>query len=333
MGELRKDPILGRWVIVKTDGSLMPEDYEKEIKTFHQQAICPFCPDREDRTPPEIEAVRDGGEANSSNWRVRVVPNKFPAFDISGEIDRRGVGVFDMSNGIGAHEVVIETRDHCKDIPDLTDQEVFDIISKYCSRSIDLAKDPRFKYVLVFKNYGAEAGASLEHAHSQVMALPMVPKYVLEALKGSDQYYRFHGRCIYCDIIHQEMKDKERIITENEDFICFAPYASRFSFESWIMPKEHQVRFCEMSDAQKYSLGKILKEMLIRNKICLSDPSYNFFVHTAPVKYHYPEGYHWHIEVIPKLTNMTGFEWGTGFYVVQTDPLIAAKFLRETKIG
>ncbi len=333
MGELRKDPILGRWVIVKTDGSLKPEDYEKEQRVFHQQEICPFCPGREDRTPPEIEAVRDAGSPNDSDWRIRVVPNKFPALDISGEIERRGVGIFDMSNGIGAHEVVLETRDHCKDFPDFTDQEMFEIVGKYCSRTKDLSKDPRFKYVLSFKNYGAEAGASLEHAHSQIIALPMVPKYVLEALEGSDRYYRFHGRCIYCDIIHQEIRDKERIVTENDDFICFSPYASRFPFESWIMPKEHQVRFCEMNDEQKYGLGKILKEIVTRNKLCLSDPSYNFFIHTAPIKYPHPEGYHWHIEIIPKLTNMAGFEWGTGFYVVPTDPVVATRYLRDIKVN
>ncbi len=334
MRELRRDPVLGRWVIVNVTDSLLPEDYGKENRKFHQQEICPFCPGREARTPGEIEVVRrDNGKPNSSGWDVRVVPNKFPALDIHGEIDRRGIGLYDISNGIGAHEVIIETPDHCTDFPEFSDQQMFDVISKYCSRSIDLAKDPRFKYVLIFKNYGVEAGASLEHAHSQVIALPMIPKNVLEALRGSDLYYRNRGRCVYCDIIDQEKQDGDRIIIQNEDFICFSLYTSRFPFESWIMPKEHQAQFCDMDDKQKHNLGLILKELLTRNKICLSDPSYNFFIHTAPIKYKHPESCHWHIEIMPKLTNTAGFEWGTGCYVVPTDPSIAAKCLRDVQLG
>jgi UDPglucose--hexose-1-phosphate uridylyltransferase len=181
----------------------------------------------------------------------------------------------------------------------------------------------------VFKNYGASAGSSLEHAHSQIIALPMVPKYVAESIEGAQQHYEREGRCIYCDILKQEEQDKSRIIVENEDFICFASFTSRFSFESWIMPRNHQANFADMHDGQKYNLGKILKDILRRNKICLGNPSYNFFIHTMPSKYKHPESYHWHIEIIPKLTNVAGFEWGTGFYVVLTDPADAAKYLRE----
>ncbi|MDP8265776.1 MAG: galactose-1-phosphate uridylyltransferase [Candidatus Aceula meridiana] len=333
MSELRKDPVLGRWVIVQTDDSLSPQDYEKENRVFRQQAICPFCPEREDRTPPEIDSVRyDGSHANSPGWITRVVPNRFPALEAEGDIDRKGIGLYDISKGVGAHEVVVETPDHDKDFPDFSDKEMYEVINKYCSRSIDLARDKRFRYVMIFKNYGASAGASLEHAHSQIIALPMIPKYVLQSLEGAKQYYQDNGRCVYCDIIKQEVEDKERIVTENNDFICFASYTSRFPFETWIMPKKHQSSFCQMSDGNKHSLGKFLKEVLQRNKACLSDPSYNFFIHTAPITNSFPEGYHWHIEIIPKLTNMAGFEWGTGFYIVPTAPCLAARYLREAKI-
>lgn len=329
MGELRRDPIVGRWIVVNKK-SLGPKDYTPEVRRFHQKEICPFCAGRESRTPGEIDAVRfDGSYPNTPGWQVRVVPNRFPALDIHGEIDRRAFGIFDACNGIGAHEIVIETPDHFKDFPDMTEHEMFQVINKYASRMTDLPRDKRFEYVMIFKNYGAAAGASLEHAHSQIIALPMVPKYVAESIEGAEAHYARDGRCIYCDIVAQEKKDASRIITENEDFICFASYVSRFSFESWIMPKTHQANFGDMHDGQKFNLGKILKDILRRNRLCLGDHSYNFFIHTAPAKYKRSECYHWHIEIIPKLTNVAGFEWGTGFYVVMTDPDDAARYLRE----
>lgn len=332
MSELRRDPVLGRWVIVKTDGSLKPEDYQVAPWTFRQQGICPFCPGREFRTPGEIEATRlDHSAANTPGWTVRVVPNKFPALEIEGDLQRRGLGIYDSCNGIGAHEVVVENPDHAKDFPDYSDQEAYEVIHRYCSRAVDLARDKRFRYILIFKNYGWVAGASLEHAHSQIIALPMVPKYVLESIEGAAQYYQQHKQCVYCDMIKQEQEEKERIVCENNDFICFAPFISRFPFETWIMPKAHSSRFCEMSHDQKYNLARILKDILTRNRFCLSRPSYNFFIHTAAVRCSLPESYHWHIEIIPKLTSMAGFEWGTGFYVVPTDPVVAARYLRETQ--
>lgn len=330
MGELRRDPVVGRWVIVNTLNSLKPQDYEKETRELHQEGVCPFCPGRESRTPPEIEAVRfDGSYPNAPGWSVRVVPNRFPALDIHGDIERRAIGLFDMCNGIGAHEIIIETPSHAKDCPDLNEQEMLQVVNKYCSRAGDLARDKRFEYILIFKNYGSAAGASLEHAHSQVIALPMVPKYVAESLEGSQNYFEHNKRCIYCDMIAQEKKDGTRVIAENGDFLCFASFVSRFSFESWIMPKFHQANFAEMNDGQRYNLGCMLKDILRRNRICLGNPSYNFFINTAPTKYKHHHSYHWHIEIIPKLTNMAGFEWGTGFYVVLTDPADAAKYLRQ----
>ncbi len=333
MSELRRDPVLGRWVIVNTSQSLSPDEYGKEERVFHQQEICPFCPGREDRTPAEIESVRyDGSAPNTPGWITRVVPNRFPVLDIEGDLDRKGIGIFDMSRGVGAHEVIVETPDHCKDFPDFSPQELYEVINKYTSRSIDLAKDKRFKYVLIFKNYGWAAGASLEHAHSQVIALPMVPKYVQQSAKGAQAYYETHRSCVYCDILKQEFSDKERIVIENDHFVCFTSFTSRFPFETWIMPKQHQSSFCEMTEQARRGLAHILKETLLRNKKCLSDPSYNFFIHTAPIRCSLPQSYHWHLEIIPKLTKMAGFEWGTGFYVVRTDPAKAAEYLRQVTI-
>ncbi len=330
MAELRRDPVIGRWVIVSTDNSLGPESYEKEDHTFKQAEVCQFCPGREYQTPPEVDCVREhGSHPNGPGWSVRVVPNKFPALRIEGDLDKRAIGLFDMSNGVGAHEVVIETPDHAKILADLSPQEIVYVIKKFQSRYINLAQDRRFKYIMIFKNYGESAGASVEHPHSQIIALPMIPRYVYEELEGARNYYKFRGRCVYCDMIQQEYEEQKRIVTENNDFIAFCPFTPRFPFENWIFPKKHHLKFEGLSEQEQYHLASILKEMLYRLKICLSDPSYNFYLHLAPVNYESQESFHWHIEIVPQLTRIIGFEWGTGLYYVQTAPFKAAEYLRE----
>lgn len=333
MSELRRDPVVGRWVIVNTDNSLSPEAFEKEDHSPRELKTCQFCPGKESQTPFEIEAARaQGTHPNTPGWSVRVIPNKFPALKIEGEINRRGLGIFDMSNGIGAHEVLIETPDHNKGLADFTIDELVEVIRKYQSRSVSLSGDKRFKYILIFKNFGESAGASNEHGHSQIIALPMVPKYVREELDGARDYYEYRGRCVFCDMIHQEYQDQARIVTENDDFISFCPYVPRYPFECWIFPKKHLSQFTTMGGDELFRLASILKEILLRMKLVLSNPSYNFFLHVTPVHYENPESYHWHIEIIPKLTQVVGFEWATGFYVVPTDPGVAAEYLRDTKI-
>ena len=334
MGELRRDPVVGRWVIVDTDHPGQSNGFEKEDHTPKQEAKCQFCYGRENQTPPEIEAARPkDSKPNSPGWSVRVIPNKFPALQIEGELNKRGIGIFDMSNGVGAHEIVIETPDHRKVMADFTNEELLEVIKKFKSRYVSLSHDKRLKYILIFKNFGESAGASMEHGHSQIIALPMVPKYVLEELEGAEHYFEYRGRCVFCDMINQEYQDKDRIVTENKDFISFCPFAPRFPFESWIIPKEHSAHLEDISDEKLYNLAGILKEMLYRLKVTLSNPSYNFFLHLAPLHYEHNESYHWHIEIIPKLTQIAGFEWGTGFYIVSTPPDVAAKQLREVRLA
>src|SRR3989344_2671596 len=333
MAELRRDPVVGRWVIVNTDDSLHPQDFEKEEHVFRQADVCQFCYGRERHTPPEVDVIRPSNTpANTAGWSVRVIPNKFPALRIEGELNKRGLGIFDISNGVGAHEVVIETPEHFKKFADLSEAEMLNVIKKYQSRFISLSGDRRFKYIMIFKNYGESAGASMEHAHSQIIALQMVPKYVLEELEGAQQYFNFRGRCIFCDIIYQEYQDQDRIITENTDFIAFCPFVPRFPFECWILPRKHTSQFGSLNEEKNNHLANLLREVLSRIKISLSDPSYNFYIHLAPVNQGNPGSYHWHIEIVPNLTRVAGFEWGTGFYIVRTAPHVAAKYLREAKI-
>ncbi len=331
MSELRRDPIIGRWNIIETDEPSGPETFEVESHAL-SGGKCPFCYGNEAMTPPEIHVVRPAGsQPNGSGWSLRVVSNKFPALKIEGEIARRGIGVFDMCNGVGAHEVIVETPDHRRHTADLSLEEFTNVITAFKVRSLDLRGDRRLRYSLIFKNYGLSAGASLEHTHCQLIALPIVPKRVQEELKGAGRYFEFRERCAYCDMLQQELQEHERVICDNRSFVAFCPYTSSFPFEFWILPKEHHHDFAQIDADAIADFARILKEMLNRMRSALSDPSYNFIIHTAPIETREREEYHWHLEFIPKLTKVAGFEWGTGFYINPTPPELAAKVLRQVR--
>lgn len=330
MAELRRDPIVGRWVIVETINPSKPEDYKHE-QYVPKGGNCPFCYGSEAMTPPEIDAIRDfQSQPNTSGWQVRAIPNKFPALQIEGDLDKRGIGLYDMSNGVGAHEVLVETPYHHKDIPDLLNEEIEKFVTMYCRRTIDLAKDKRFKYTMLFRNYGPAAGASLEHPHTQIVALPMVPKNVMEEIRGAQNYFEYRERCIFCDIIRQESQEKERIILENKYFLVFCPFVSRFPFEIWILPKKHAGHFHNMPPEELTAFSSILKDTITKIKKVFINLSYNYIIHTSPINSDGSlEGYHWHLEFMPKLTRVAGFEWGTGFYLVSTPPELSAEYLKK----
>ncbi len=329
MSQMRRDPIVGRWVVMDTDHIKGPKDFPKEDNAPFKRSTCQFCPGKEHFTPPEVDALRPAGDANSSGWMVRTVPNKFPALVREGDVEKEAHGMCDVMSGVGAHEVVIETPDHDKNLADLSPEEMGFVLSQYLNRSRELARDKRLKYVSIFKNFGSSAGATVEHAHSQIIALPMVPKTVLEELRGAQSYYELQKRCVFCDVIEQEYKDRERIVCENKSFLAFCPFAPRYAFETWITPKAHQASFADLGGGGLKDLSAHLIEVLGRMRKALSNPSYNFYIHTSPIDYAQPEQYHWHIEIIPKLTRSIGFEWGTGLHIVPTPPQDAARSLRE----
>ena len=332
MSELRRDPIGGRWVIVQTDNPKGPADFEIEKDPETDPQKCPFCPDHEDQTPPELLVNRSAGAANGPGWSLRTVPNKFPALKIEGDIDREGVGMFDMMNGVGAHEVIIETPDHTKELSELSQEEVEAVIWAYKSRCLDLRKDKRFEYILLFKNHGKAAGASLSHPHTQLIALPMIPKNVQEELHGAQHHYEYKDRCVYCDMVRQEESFEKNMVVSSDAYVAFCPHASRFAFETWIMPKEHFASFDYIEPNMVADLAGILKNVLARVRKVLKAPAYNFVIHTSPIKNSIMEEYHWHIEIMPKLIKTAGFEWGTGFYINPTPPELAAKHLKAAKI-
>ena len=328
MPQLRKDPLTNRWVVVNLESPKKPGTFFQPPRG-HSSKTCPFCPGNEVMTPPEIAVYGRKTETRSPSWQVRVVPNKFPALRIEEKPEKSAIGVYDKLGGFGAHEVIIESPDHEKEMADLSLEEVALILHAYRDRCLDLKKDPRFKYILIFKNVGSAAGASLEHPHSQLIALPIVPSRVKGEIKGAAKHHEFTDRCIFCDMLDQEHEEKSLAIEERDGYIAIAPFASRFPFETWILPKEHQASFDELKDGQIDGLAGILKNALSRIKKSLGDPSYNFMIHTLPINEKSHETFHWHIEIIPQLTQVAGFELGTGFYLNPTPPETAARILRE----
>jgi UDPglucose--hexose-1-phosphate uridylyltransferase len=331
--DLRKDPITGRWVIIATDRAKRPTDFARDSVEIRGNGFCPFCAGNESKTPPEVLAYgRNGSGPNSPGWTVRVVPNKFPALGIEGELDRQGEGLFDRMNGVGAHEVIIETPDHQSTLATISEKGIEDVLWAYRDRMLDLKNDRRFRYILIFKNHGEAAGASLEHTHSQLIALPIVPRQVREEVDSARRYFQEKERCIFCDIIRQERDTASRIISENEHFVVLAPYAPRFPFETWVLPKQHASAFEHTQSPMYADLARLMKDLLVRIDSVLGRPPYNYIIHTSPIGEETNDHYHWHIEMMPKLTKVAGFEWGSGFYINPTPPEEAARFLREAQV-
>lgn len=342
MPELRHDPLQKRWVIIATERGRRPTDFTIKDEPANE-TICPFCEGHEDKTPPEIYAIRKHGtHPNGPGWWVRVIPNRFPALGVEGTLDRRGVGVFDAMNGIGAHEVIIETPHHHVNLSDMPVADVERVLLAYQERIRDLIQDQRLRYILIFKNHGLSAGASLSHPHTQLIATPVTPKNVAMELESAMQHYHAKERCLFCDIINQEIMEEDRVVSMDAHHVVLTPFASRFPFETFIAPRQHQHDFTLATREQIASLAHTLQSTLVRLKVSLDDPPYNFVIHTAPNTTMKPRrpGYwqtiefdfHWHIEIIPRLTRVAGFEWGTGFYINPTPPEAAAEYLRNVAI-
>ena len=334
MPDLRRDPVVGRWVIISSERNGRPQDFLRISQARPSStSLCPFCPGQERLTPKEIMAYRPRPSVpNAPNWLVRVIPNKFPALQIEGDLGREGIGLYDRMNGVGAHEVIIETPEHKDSMGDMPAKRIEDVLWAYRDRILDLKKDVRLRYILIFKNHGIAAGATLEHSHSQLIALPVIPTSVMDEIEGCRSHYQQKERCIYCDILRQDLADGGRVVAENPEFVCLTPFAPRFPFEMWVLPKRHAGYFEESQKQQVEFLAPILSESLRRMDKVLSRPAYNFILHSSPLHEKTADFYHWHLEIIPKLTEVAGFEWGTGFYINPVAPEESAKFLRDAAL-
>jgi UDPglucose--hexose-1-phosphate uridylyltransferase len=261
-----------------------------------------------------------------------VVPNKFPALAVEGQLNKRAAGMYDVMTGIGAHEVIIECPQRESNLANLSVENVREVLWVYRDRLVDLKRDSRLVHGLIFKNKGAHAGATVDHSHSQLIVTPIVPIAIVEEMEGAELHYRFRGRCIYDDIIHQELADESRIVLDSSEFVVVCPYASRFPFETWIIPRHHASHFENIQKQGVEQLGMALKETLQRLTLALDDPAYNYVIHTAPFNTPELPHYRWHVEIIPRLTRIAGFEWGSGFYINPVPPEQAAEFLRQVDL-
>jgi len=329
--EWKKDLFLDRWVVIATERAKRPSDY-LAVNTGKINGICPLCEKNESATPPEVLAYRyRDSHRDKPGWWVRVVPNKFPAVRVEGQTQIRNNGIFEIMDGIGAHEVVIETPEHNIDMEDFSEYQIQEIIRAWRDRSLDLRRDSRFKYIQIFKNYGGVAGASLQHPHSQIIATPIVPGDIKEKYEGLKNYARITGRCAICDMIDQEVNDQCRVVFESSSFLCICPFASRFPFEIWIIPKEHQHDYGAIREDQVSDLAYILRNTLKKLSTVLDRPPFNMVISTTPVNNdtENPAYFHWYIEILPRLTTIAGFELGTGCFINPTPPEIAAAELRQ----
>lgn len=337
MAVLRRDPLSHGWVILTDDAQFVRESLRVEVPQLPADE-CPFCPGHEDRTPPEVAAYRPQGSApNGPGWTVRSVPNQSALMHIEGKFDRKGEGLYDMMNAIGAHEVIVESPEHGARFCDHSPGKLAEIVGMWRDRFVDLTKDTRFRYIQVFRNYKAGAGAQLPHPNSQLIALPVVPRWVREEIDQAIEYWTLKERCIFCDMVAQD-RGGPRAIYENEYFVVIAPFASKFPYEVWFYPRDHSHQFSALTDDAREALADALHVVLPALANTLSDPPYNLIVHSAPVqpekRYHgarhkLDDFYHWHIELLPRVSMATGFEYGTGFYVNPVMPEDAARQLRE----
>lgn len=331
MPEIRQNRITREWVIIATERARRPEEFAKKTKEKKEipklVPTCPFCPGNEDKTPPET--LRLNGK---NGWQVRVTPNKFAAVSTEGELVRTWRGIKRTLSGVGHHEVIVETPDHSLTTALLTDEEVGLIIESYRRRYRDVMADSRIEQVTLFKNHGESAGTSLEHPHSQLIALPVIPVQVRDRLEEALRHYDEFGECIFCRVMDEEIEEGARVVLENEHFVAFVPFAAMSPFHMWIFPKKHMATFEEINDAQAADLARILRRVLRKLYNGLDNPDFNYTLRTAPKESEHIRYYHWYVSVIPRLTKMAGFELGSGMFINTALPEESAKFLRNVKV-
>ncbi len=334
MPEMRRNPITGEWTIIATERAQRPHKPSLDATPFfggkNHDPECFFCYENEHTTPPEVLVYREKpGAANTPGWSLRVVTNKFSALNLNEEFcmqDDNHLQVCCYARGLA--EVVIESPHHTLNTALFPIQQIELLLKAYKERYIELSKEPSIKYIAMFKNNGSQAGASLEHPHSQIIATPIVPPVIQAEIEGAKQYYKENKSCIYCDMIDNELKDRSRIIYENEEFLSFAPYASRSPFETWLIPKFHSDSYHKLTAKQLKGLSEAWKTVLYKIYMGLDNPPYNYFIHTSPTRQDTEEFFHWHMELIPKMTIMAGFELGTGMFINIAIPEQSAEYLR-----
>lgn len=339
---LRQDPLTGEWVIIATERARRPETFasKKEEKKIPPPRVdnCPFCPGNEHQTPPEVLIYhhKDDGKGENSHWKLRVIPNKFPALERGPEtpqaLPSSRCELFQSHMGYGVHEVIIETPWHNRHLDDLEEKELEMVLKSFQERTIALAEDEQLRYVQIFRNHKREAGASIEHPHCQLLALPYIPPLLEKEYTRAHDFYLEEGRCLLCALIEKEEASGERIILQNDSFIAYIPFAAPLPFTTWVVPREHYSSLEVSPKGWEKDLAPLLSEFLKRLSDKLEDPPYNLFLHTAPLRASLLPYFHWHLEIIPKLTIVAGWEMATGTFINVAKPEEAAAFLKTPEM-
>jgi len=324
LSELRFDLVSKDWVVIATGRAKRPETFAK-LERFKEQVPekdCFFC-HLEIQEKPVLEYKDDAGE-----WQVVVIPNKYPAFSHSDSLHERAEGPYSLMDGVGFHELVI-THDHQKSLAELPLAQVRRVIDAYQERYLELANEKFVNYVSIFHNHGREAGASVAHPHSQIIAIPLIDPDLQRSINGSRVFFENQGECVHCQMLEWDLEDGRRIIFANKEFVVLAPFASRVAFEVRIYPREHHAYFERIKDNEKDLLAEAVQAALKKFFIGLNDSAYNFFIHTAPCDGKDYGHYHWHFEILPKTSTWAGFELGAGIEISTIEPEKAAEYLRN----
>jgi len=335
MPELRQDPASREWIVIAKERAKRPNELRKSQEPTPRPPYdpsCPFCEGNEGMTPPEKFAFRQN-LPNTTGWAVRVVPNKFAALVPQGDLTRRQEdGFFRSTDGVGHHEVIIETPRHDLDFATMDGEQVERVVFAYRERYRELRQDPRVEDIIIFCNHGASAGTSLIHGHSQLIATPVVPNLIRERLEAAINYYDDTGRRLLTDILNKELEVGSRVTDEYGSFVAFHPFAPRQPFETWIMSRQAQLSFGNISDDECRQFARIMKRALYRLYVGLNDPDFNFVVHTAPVHDENQQYYAWYLQILPRISTPAGFEFGSGMAINTTLPEETAAYIRSIQV-
>ncbi len=332
MSQVRRDPIRGHWTIIAPERSRRPDEYRVEVVETNGDGRCPFCPGNESLTPPEIDSVRPApSEADRPGWVVRLVPNQYPALATEVGSERMMLRASELQRAqpaLGYQEIVVATPEHRRRAAHFTVDQWDTALAASQYRMERILDDRRIKQLLLFQNHGGAAGASRTHAHFQIMGLPMTSNTNARKLLNARDHFARYERCLFCDVLEQELSDSDRIVRTDESFVTFTPWASRLPFELCVMPRAHHASFLEVSGAERRRLGAHMRATLRGLESLFGDCPYNWVLHTVPAEEADPRHYHWHIEILPRLGSQGGYEWGTGGFINTTAPEEAAASLR-----
>lgn len=331
MSELRQNMATKEWVIIASERAKRPEDFSRKERTGRcnppHVAACPFCPGNEDKTTAQTYAVM-----RNDQWQVRIFPNKYPAVKLDEGLEHRFDGMHRMMTGHGMHEVIAESPLHNVSLATMPREDVLEVLRAYRHLYGMAAQNPSLAQIVLFKNHGPEAGTSLEHPHSQMVAVPVVPGEIRQRVSSAMRYHDDHGTCAYCDMLRNELETQKRVVIASSYFVAFVLFAAFTPFHIWLMPRRHASSFGEITDDELEDLSRVLRRLLAKLHKGLSDPDYNLAVRSAPTELHSISYYHWYVTITVRLTKTAGFELGSGMFINVSVPEDSAAFLRQVEV-